>query len=86
VSQGTLKEVACRGTQFQDTANIIEKIYPKRLSELKARSNSPGSTYAAALLLLHDPAYLYRVWITLIKLSYTPLQGCLSDPDIHLAE
>ena len=62
-------------------------IYPKRLSKLKARSNSPGSTYAyAAALLLHDPAYLYRVWITLIKLSYTPLQGCLSDPDIHPAE
>src|SRR5215203_604681 len=40
VSQGTLKEVMCRGTQFQDTANIIEKIYPKRLSELKASSNS----------------------------------------------
>jgi hypothetical protein len=33
VSQGTLKEVMCRGTQFQDTANIIEKFYPKRLSE-----------------------------------------------------
>jgi len=28
------------GTQFQDTANIIEKIYPKGLSELKASSNS----------------------------------------------
>ena len=46
VSQGTLKEVICRGTQFQYTANIIEKIYPKRLSELKARANSPGSFYA----------------------------------------
>src|SRR5215211_1189570 len=28
VSQGTLKEVMCGGTPFQDTANIIEKIYP----------------------------------------------------------
>ena len=37
-------------------------------------------------LLLQDFAYSYRVWITLIKLSYTPLQGDLSGPDIHLPE
>ena len=62
-------------------------IYPKRLSKLKARSNSPGSTYAyAAALLLHDPAYLYRVWITLIKLLYAPLQYLRNGPDIHPSE
>ena len=31
-------------------------------------------------------AYSYRVWITLIKLLYAPLRGCLSDPDIHQGE
>src|SRR5215217_1540363 len=39
VSQGTLKGVMCGGTPFQDTANSIDKIYPKRLSELKASFN-----------------------------------------------
>ena len=33
-----------------------------------------------------DFAYSCRVWITLIKLSYTPLRGCLSDTDIHQGE
>ena len=42
--------------------------------------------YAPALLILQDIAYSYRVWITLIKLSYTPLRGCLSDPDFHQGE
>ena len=35
--------------------------------------------YAPALLLLQDFAYSYRVWITLIKLLYAPLQGTYLD-------
>src|SRR5215207_7001847 len=50
VSQGTLKGDISRGTPFQYTANIIEKIYPKRLSELKARSNSPGPLFMPSCL------------------------------------
>ena len=42
-------------------------------------------TYAPALL-LQDCAYSYRVWITLIKLLYAPLQYLKINPDIHLAE
>ena len=38
------------------------------------------------LLLLKDFAYSYRVWITLIKLLYSPLQYLKIDPDIHAAE
>src|SRR5215216_2169435 len=45
VSQGTLKGIMCGGTPFQDTANSVEKIYPKRLSQLKASSNSPGPLF-----------------------------------------
>jgi hypothetical protein len=36
--------------------------------------------------LTHNRASLYGLWITLIKLSYTPLRGDLSGPDIHEAE
>ena len=52
-------------------------------------SNGPGPSYAPALLLLlllQDIAYSYRVWITLIKLLYAPLQGDLFGPDIHQGE
>jgi len=38
--------------------------------------------YAPALLLLQDIAPSYRVWITLNKLLYAPLQGDLFVPDI----
>ena len=48
-------------------------------------SNSPGSFYASALL-VQDPAYSYRVWITLIKLLYALLWHLKTSPDIHLAE
>ncbi len=37
-------------------------------------------------MLLHDFAYSYRVWTTLIKLLYAPLRSLKIDPDIHLAE
>src|SRR5215213_11044219 len=40
----------------------------------------------AARLLLQDFAYSYRVWITLIKLPYTPLQHPHSGPIIHPRE
>jgi len=46
---------------------------------------NPSSFYAPALV-LQDFAYSYRVWITLIKLSYTPLQHPQSNLDIHLPE
>jgi hypothetical protein len=36
--------------------------------------------------LLQDFAYSYRVWITLIKLLYAPLQYPKINPDIHLPE
>jgi len=41
--------------------------------------------YAPAPL-LQDFAYSYRVWITLIKLLYAPLQYPKINPDIHLPE
>src|SRR5215216_5071669 len=46
---------------------------------------NPGSFYAPALV-LQDFAYSYRMWITLIKLSYTPLQHPQTNLDIHPAE
>jgi hypothetical protein len=36
--------------------------------------------------LLQDFAYSYRVWITLIKLLYAPLQQPCQHPDIHQGE
>ena len=36
--------------------------------------------------LLQDFAYSYRVWITLIKLLYAPLQHPKTNLDIHAAE
>ena len=36
--------------------------------------------------LLQDPAYSYRVWITLIKLRYALLQYLKIKPDIHQGE
>ena len=37
-------------------------------------------------LVLQYLAYSYRVWITLIKLLYAPLQYLSIDPDIHPPE
>jgi len=42
-------------------------------------------TYAPTVL-LQNSAYSYRVWITLIKLLYAPLQYHRSGPSIHVAE
>jgi len=38
------------------------------------------------LAVLQAFAYSYRVWITLIKLPYAPLQYLDIDPDIHRLE
>jgi len=43
-------------------------------------------SYVSVLPLLQDFAYSYRVWISLNKLLYAPLQCPKIDPDIHLAE
>ena len=40
----------------------------------------------APTLQLQDIAYSYRVWITLIKLLYAPLQYLRNGPDIHPPE
>ena len=42
-------------------------------------------TYAPTLL-LQDSAYSYRVWMTLIKLLYAPLQYPKINPYIHQGE
>jgi hypothetical protein len=42
--------------------------------------------YASALLLQQDFAYSYRVWITLNKPLYAPLQYLKIKPDIHQGE
>ena len=39
-----------------------------------------------ATRLLQVSAYSYRVWITLIKLLYAPVQYLKINPDIHLPE
>jgi len=48
-------------------------------------AQTPSLT-APPLLLLQEFAYSYRMWITLIKLLYAALQGCLSHADIHTFE
>ena len=51
------------------------------------QNTKAGKTLTYALhSTVQDNAYSYRVWITLIKLLYAPLQYPKSDPDIHAAE
>src|SRR5215207_2384878 len=47
---------------------------------------SSAASLLAATKLLQDSAYSYRVWITLIKLLYAPLQRPKTNPDIHQGE
>jgi hypothetical protein len=50
------------------------------------RADIVGSGTSAPTVLLRDFAYSYRVWITLIKLSYASLQHPKNTADIHQGE
>src|SRR5215217_2504677 len=45
-----------------------------------------GSCHKTGIRALQDSAYSYRVWITLIKRIYAPLQCLKTSPDIHQGE
>jgi hypothetical protein len=79
----TARSYWCVGRVVRSLYEELARSYALCFRELgMAENHAPTLRH----YLLQDFAYSYRVWITLIKLLYAPLQYRLPRPDIHPPE